>query len=204
MPLSRRRFLVAAAFAALPFRVWAAGDPAVLGPVRALIDALLAIMKQGTGVPFARRAETLAPILERSMDLDAILRASAGSAIAAMPPADRDALRAAFRDYTVASYVHSFDTAGGQRFEVQPDTRAVGNGDQVVQTRIISANGEPHALDYVMHGEAGVWRAVDVLAEGSVSRVAVQRSDFRRLLSEGGSTALIDSLRSKARELAKP
>ncbi len=88
----------------------------------------------------------------------------------------------AFRRYTVASYVNSFDDFNGQRFEVKPDTRAVGSGEQVVQTRIIPKHGDTHELDYVMRQGSEGWRAVDVLADGSVSRVAVQRSDFRRLL----------------------
>jgi phospholipid transport system substrate-binding protein len=46
------------------------------------------------------------------------------------------------------------------------------------------------------------WRAVDVLADGAVSRVAVQRSDFRRLLARGGAQALADSLRSKSMDLS--
>jgi phospholipid transport system substrate-binding protein len=46
------------------------------------------------------------------------------------------------------------------------------------------------------------WRAVDVLADGSISRVAVQRSDFRRLLAQGGAQALVASLRSKSADLS--
>ena len=96
----------------------------------------------------------------------------------------------AFRRYTVASYVNSFDAYKGQRFEVKPDTRPVGNGEQVVQTRIVPKTGDGHELDYVMRQGSEGWRVVDVLADGSVSRVAVQRSDFRRLLTRGGRQAL--------------
>ncbi len=35
--------------------------------------------------------------------------------------------------------------------------------------------------------DAGGWRIVDVLLDGSISRVAVQRSDFRSLLGNGGA-----------------
>ncbi len=49
-------------------------------------------------------------------------------------------------------------------------------------------------------GGAG-WRVVDVLADGSISRVAVQRSDFRRLLTRGGAQALAKSLRTKSASL---
>jgi phospholipid transport system substrate-binding protein len=72
----------------------------------------------------------------------------------------------------------------------------------LAQTRIISSSGESHELDYVMRQVGGGWKAVDVLADGSISRVAVQRSDFRRLLSSGGATALIESLNRKISDLS--
>jgi len=47
----------------------------------------------------------------------------------------------------------------------------------------------------------GCWKAVDVLAGGSISRVAVQRSDFRSVLASGGVPALTSSLQHKAANL---
>jgi phospholipid transport system substrate-binding protein len=41
------------------------------------------------------------------------------------------------------------------------------------------------------------WQAVDVLTDGSISRVAVQRSDFRGLLMAGGVPALTKGLEHK-------
>jgi phospholipid transport system substrate-binding protein len=46
------------------------------------------------------------------------------------------------------------------------------------------------------------WKAADVLSAGSISRVAVQRSDFRRVLSQGGGDALLTSLQRKASDLS--
>jgi phospholipid transport system substrate-binding protein len=179
----------------------AEADAAVLAPVRGLIAALLAIMQQGRTVPFAERAAALAPVIDRTFDLATILRESTGAAWATLAPEQQGALRDAFRGYTIASYVHSFDSLSGQRFEVLPDTRIVGNGTQIVQTRLIAADGEVHALDYVMRQNGG-WLVVDVLADGSVSRVAVQRSDFRRLLTQGGAAVMVASLRQKTAELS--
>ena len=48
----------------------------------------------------------------------------------------------------------------------------------------------------------GEWKAVDVLADGSISRVAVQRSDFRSLLASGGAPALLGSLQRKVSDLS--
>jgi len=72
-----------------------------------------------------------------------------------------------------------------------------------VTTEIVSVSGTRHELDYVMRqGGSGAWHAVDVLADGSVSQVAVERSDFRRLLNRGGAQALADSLSRKSDDLS--
>jgi phospholipid transport system substrate-binding protein len=46
------------------------------------------------------------------------------------------------------------------------------------------------------------WKVIDVLAVGSINRVAVQRSDFRRILSNGGGDALLASLQRKISALS--
>lgn len=84
-----------------------------------------------------------------------------------------------FRHYTVPSCVSNFDSYNGQRFEVLPTVRRVGNGEVIVQTQLTRSDDSPVKLDYIMRlGPAG-WQVVDVLTDGSISRVAVQRSDFQ-------------------------
>ena len=46
------------------------------------------------------------------------------------------------------------------------------------------------------------WKAVDVLADGAISRVAVQRSDFRTVLAGGGGAALVAKLERKVADLS--
>ncbi len=202
----RRRNLLAIlagapVFAGLP--AFAGDSDPAAAPVQKLMDGLLNVMKAGTQTPFNQRYATLAPIIEATFDLDTILRDSVGSTWASLPPDQQSMLQDAFRKYTVSSYVNSFDSYKGQRFVVQPDTRQVANGERVVQTEIIPKSGDKHELDYVMRDTGAGWRAVDVLADGAVSRVAVQRSDFRRLLSRGGASALAESLRTKSADLSE-
>lgn len=201
----RRRWLLAATgivagMAAIPALGAATGS--VTAPIEALVSGLLQVMKAGSGTPFATRFGMLAPVIERTFDLVTVLQESVGSTWGMLPPDQQQMLFEAFQRYTVASYVNSFNEYNGQRFEVKPTLRPVGNGEQVVQTEITATSGESHELDYVMRQGASGWRAVDVLADGAVSRVAVQRSDFRRLLSRGGAQALAKSLRSKSADLS--
>jgi phospholipid transport system substrate-binding protein len=180
----------------------AAAEPAVTAPIQHLYDALLRVMKAGSAAPFAQRFALLAPTIDTVFDLAGILEASVGLEWNAIPAGQQSVLRTAFRRYTIASYVSSFDDFTGQRFDVSSQTRALPNNEQVVTTHIIPASGDQHRLDYVMRQNNGAWQVVDVLADGTISRVAVQRSDFRRQLLEGGGEALVASLQNKAGELA--
>ncbi len=208
-PLCRRTVvrLALLGLAGMPFAALApfaavAQESAAAAPIQRLYGAMLGVMKAGPGVPFEQRLARLAPTIDAVFDLAGILATSVGPSWSTISADQRSALTAAFRRYTVASYVNNFSQYTGQRFEVSPTTRALPNNDQVVTSNIIPASGDPHRLDFVMRQINGDWRVVDVLADGTISRVAVQRSDFRHLLLQGGSAALVASLQSKADELA--
>ena len=206
MPLAsfgRRRWLQVASAWAGAFglrRAWA--QSGLVAPIKDLCDALLRIMKAGSATPFAQRFAMLAPVIDRVFNLSAILQVSVGPAWSTLDPDQHAALLTAFRRYTIANYVNSFNNFTGQHFDVVPEVRSLPNGEQLVQTRITSASGESHDLDYVMRQDGGAPKVVDVLADGSISRVAVQRSDFRRLVARGGAQALIDSLNQKTNDLS--
>ena len=211
----QRRSLIAAIpgmllYTFVPSMLLFAGDPAqaaannqmVVSAIQQLVGGLEGVMKAGVGTPFQQRFDALAPIIDQTFDLPVILHESIGSSWDNLPQDQQTMLTDAFRRYTVASYVNSFDDYEGQRFEVSPDPRAVG-AEQVVQTKVIPKKGGSHQIDYVMRQSPVGWRVVDVLADGSISRVAVQRSDFRRLLTRGGAPALAESLRSKSTNLSE-
>jgi phospholipid transport system substrate-binding protein len=178
-------------------------DQSVIEPIQRLNDALVQIMRQGRSAPFNNRFQMLAPVIDQTFDVQAVLEESVGPTWPTLPADQQAALTDAFRRYTIASYVNSFDTFSGQRFDVNPSPRSLPNGEQIVDTKITSRSGTSHALDYVMRKVDGDWRVVDVLADGSISRVAVQRSDFRRLLSRGGPSALVESLKNKSANLSE-
>jgi phospholipid transport system substrate-binding protein len=203
--LRRRSMLVLGAVAALPLSRRASANSAradAAATVARFNDALLTMMQTGMTTSFNRRFDLFAPAVDQTFDLPAVLAVSVGTGWSNLPPEQQGRLLAEFRRYTVASYVANFDVYSGQRFTVGPDIRDLDAGRVVVQTRLTPVNGEATRLDYVMQPTSGNWKAVDVLAAGSVSRVAVQRSDFRRILSQGGGDALVVSLRRKTSDLS--
>jgi phospholipid transport system substrate-binding protein len=178
-------------------------DTGVLAPVNELDQALVGVMKAGKATPFQARADMLGPVIDKTFDLQYILRTSVGSNWSSLSADQQNALLSAFRQYTIASYVDNFDSFDQQQFVVNPTPRGLGAGQQVVSTEFVPKSGNSHKLDYVMRKTATGWKVVDVLADGSISRVAVQRSDFSSLLSRGGPKALEASLHQKTQALSR-
>ncbi|HBK08576.1 MAG TPA: toluene tolerance protein [Acetobacteraceae bacterium] len=201
--LTRRALLLTASAVAVT-RTFPAGaqatDAAMEAPLLQLYAGLEAVMKAGRGTPFSQRFDTLAPVVDKVFDLETILKVSVGMRWDTMPPDVRERLLKAFRRFTVATYVANFDKYDGERFQVLPGARDSGS-DRIVGTEIVGGN-QRLRLDYVMHNGNGVWRVVDVLLDGAISRVAVQRSDFRKILASGEADALIASLKRKIADLS--
>lgn len=205
---SRRALLVMAVAAALTSTVLAPtalrADPSaaqIRAPIEDLYAALEAQMRAGHAAPFRQRFDHLAPVIDRVFDLDTILQVSVGLRWSALDATARTSLTDAFRRFTIASYVANFDNYDGEKFEILRDLRGSGT-DRIVQTRIVASNGEPIRMDYLMHPKDDVWRVTDVLLDGTISRVAVQRSDFRALLARGDASGLIASLQRKVADLS--
>jgi len=194
--LTRRAALLGAVL--FPTAAAYAADPDAVAPIQGLNQALAQVAAAGRGAPFAQRYNTLAPAVERAYDLPAILQLAVGPRWGSLPPPEQQSLLDAFRKFTVASYVANFDNR--ERFELLPDSRSIG-ADQVVATRVVPNGGDPTRIDYVMRRTAQGWRAVDVLLNGSISQVAVYRSDWRASLASGAGP-LIANLQAKVASLS--
>lgn len=192
------RIMLLAGFALTLFSIHAMAQVAA---IEQLNGALIQVMRAGKTTPFQQRYNMLAPVVEHTFDLDTILQSAVGPRWATLPPDQQSALREAFRRYTISTYVSNFDSFSGQRFEILPGIRPAG-ADQIVQTRIVPTSGEGHILDYVMRPAGGSWKVVDVLADGSISRVATQRSEIRSVFATGGGPALLNRLQTKIAELS--
>jgi phospholipid transport system substrate-binding protein len=169
--------------------------------VNQFYTVLLQIMKEGRGTPFSQRYQTLAPAVDQAFDLQGILRVSVGSYWSSLPPAQQQTLLSVFRAYTIANYVSNFHSYKGRVINVSPNTRTVGVS-QIVTTTITKPQRDPLRIDYVLRNESVGWKIVDVLLDGTISRVAVQRSDFASLVTAGDASRLIATLKTKVSNLS--
>lgn len=179
------------------------GGSASAAPIEQLNAALLSAMRAGSsGTPFAARYAALDPVIAQVFDLDTVLAGAVGFSWPTLPATQKAMLAAVFRRYTVSTYVSNFDSYDGQSFTVSPSVRDVGNGEIVVKTALLRRAQSPVEIDYVMRLRPDGWKVVDVLTDGSISQVAVQRSDFQGLLASGGASALVAGLERKIANLS--
>jgi phospholipid transport system substrate-binding protein len=173
--------------------------------VEALNAGLLATMKAGSSVSFAERFARLDPVIGRVFDLPVLLKGTVGLRWATLSAADQAALLDSFRRFTVSTYVSSFNKFGGEQFTILADRRRVGDL-VIVPTTIVPPSGKPARLDYVLHrvgdGDDGAWKIVDILLDGSISQVVVQRSEFHSLVGDDGAARLIAALDHKTAALS--
>lgn len=158
-------------------------------PVARLNDGILALMRAAeSGTPAAARLRDFEPVVRGSFDLETSLRVAVPGYDRAPEP-ERRALLDAFARRNAAQYVSRFDGYSGETIEIAGE-RAGPRNTTLVETRLLRPESNPVVLTYVLRRTSDRWGIVDVLLNGSVSQLAVQRSDFAATLRSGGIPAL--------------
>ena len=156
---------------------------------------LLSTMRDGRSLGQSGRYSRLVPVVNSTFDLAFMARLAVGPSWATLAPARQQRLTEAFGNYVAATYADRFDTYSGEQLEVideQPD-----GSDVIVQTKIVKSNGETTTLNYLMRQNQGAWQILDVYLDGTISQVAVQRSEFSSILRREGVDGLVMALNRK-------
>ncbi len=169
--------------------------------VEELHAELIDVMKNAEALGYDGRYEKLAPVLSRLFDTGFMAEKSVGRYWKKLGEEDREQLRATFRRFTIANYAGRFDDYSGQSFETigqEPST----HDTVLVQSRLIDPDGENVQLNYRLHQVDGSWRIFDVYLNGTVSELALRRSEYSSLIGRDGFPALITALDGKISDLA--
>jgi len=163
--------------------------------VRGFYDTLLTTMKDGRTLGQSGRYGRLAPVVDRVFDIPFMTRLAIGPSWATFSPAQQQQLTEAFRHYIAATYADRFDSYSGQQLQVTGQRPY--NADVIVQTRIVKSDGEATTLNYLMRENQGSWKISDVYLDGTISQLAVQRSEFYSILRRDGIDGLVMALNRK-------
>src|ERR1700719_4152504 len=177
------------------FRLFTPGWAAVPDPqdqVR-FYGVLLGTMRDGRTLGESGRYARLAPAVDRTFDIPTMTRLAIGPAWGTLSPAQQQQLLAAFAHYIAATYADRFDSYSGEQLQVIGERP---NGTEVmVQTKIAKSNGEATRLDYLMRQDQG--SCSDVYLDGTISQLAVHRSEFHSILQREGVDGLVMALNRK-------
>ncbi|CAA7619914.1 ABC transporter substrate-binding protein [Magnetospirillum sp. SS-4] len=189
-----------AACLGLPAPVQAAGAESA---IRQFNDRLLDVMKTGTRLGFKGRVEKLRPAIIDVYDMKGMTNNTLGAAAAAkLTPEESARLIEAYTAFSVATYASQFTTWNGETFEMG-ETRPSTGGTVIVGSWIVPRSGQRTAIDYVMREVDGKWKVIDVLYEGTVSQVAVRRSEFSSILRNDGLAGLMSAIDKQTASLGR-
>jgi hypothetical protein len=90
----------------------------------------------------------------------------------------------------------------GQQFTVEPKATPR-NADVIVHSRLVPANGDPVTFNYLMRGSGADWKIEDVYLDGTISQLAVRRSEFSAILAQEGPDGLLAKLKAQSDGLLK-
>jgi len=161
---------------------------------------LLAVMKKAEALGIKGRYERLAAPISQMFFLPLMVRIASGPFWKSATAAQKEKLLEGFTRLCVSTYADRFDGYGGETFETLGATAGPRN-TLIVQTRILRLRKDPIKISYLMKLIKGQWRILDVLLDGSVSELAVRRSEYRHVLKKNGVDGLIRTLNSKATQL---
>jgi phospholipid transport system substrate-binding protein len=150
----------------------------------------LANMKEGKTLGFAGRKQRLEPVIKDVFDLPAMARVSTGGAWLKLSEEDRGRVIAAFTDWTLATYAANFKAWDGESFTTT-GAKDDGKGNVMVETALNLKGAPPVLFTYRMRKAEDAPRVVDIFLEGSISQMAMHRSQFAAALSGGGVENLL-------------
>lgn len=176
------------------------GSAAEVAGARAPIDQLYAVLidclKNAEALGLEGRRAKIAPAVTAGYDLPFMSEKILGRHWRGLGESGQTRWTDAFGRLTVATYAERMTGFTGQSFEVlkvEPSQR----GTAVVYTQVVTPKEAPIAINYRMRENGDGWRIIDVYLNGTVSELALRRSEYAAVLQRDGFEKLVVSIDEK-------
>jgi phospholipid transport system substrate-binding protein len=170
--------------------------------VDALHENLISVMKDAKTLGYDGRFERLEPVISELFDVPFMAEKSIGRHWKTVDEENRARLLTTFERFTVANYAGRFTGYSGQFFETFREQTSK-HGTVLVYSRLVSGNGETVQLNYRLRpAKDDGWRIIDVLLNGTISELALRRSEYSSLIQREGFAALMSALNKRIDDLA--
>ena len=180
----------------------AVGSGAPSKVVDTLHDNLISVMKNSETLGYDGRFEQLEPVINELFDIPFMAAKSVGRHWKSVDEEDQSRLLTKFGQFTVANYAGRFTGYSGQSFETFKE-EAAKHGTVMVFSRLDKGDGETIQLNYRLRPDKNDgWKIIDVLLNGTVSELALRRSEYSSLIQREGFAALMTALNERIDDLA--
>ena len=170
--------------------------------VEALHTVVLGVMKEADSLGYQGRCDRLAPVLRNLYDIPFMAQKSVGRYWKGTSEEERQHLLKTFTEFMIANYAGNFDGYSGQVFETLDEEPST-HGTVLVRTRLLDPDGEATQLNYRLRPVDGEWKIIDVYLNGTVSELALRRSEYSSLIQREGFDSLIVALNRKITDLSQ-
>lgn len=167
--------------------------------VESLHDEMLAVMKDGKALGFDGRLARLQKAIEDRYDFAFMAEKSVGLAWKDIDEAQRAQLVDAMGRLAGNTYAGRMKDFSGEKFETL-GTQPAAQATMLVRTQILEPTGKKTSLDYRLRETPAGPKIVDVFYDGTVSELAMRRSEYSSLLKKGGFPLLMDAIEKKIAE----
>ena len=178
----------------------AAEPTAPVRVVETMHAGMVDVMRTAATTTFEERAARLEPVIDTAYDLEFMGRKSLGKSFDTLSPEDQTRWLEAFHRFMIANYAGRFTSYSGQNFETLGEDPAA-QDTVLVRTRLVDPGKENVDLSYRLRQQDGTWEIIDVYMKGTVSELALRRSDFTAILDREGFPALLANLDAKIADL---
>lgn len=194
--------LIAATSVALALAGEAVGDEPPATKVIARLDAaLLDALEHAEQLGYQGRYDKIAPAVAAAFDVEFMAEKSIGRYWKTLSDADQARWVAVFKEFTAANYAGNFDKFSGQRFDILGEESSQ-NETTVVHAKLVNPGGEDVELNYRLRDTPAGPKIVDIYLKGTVSELALRRSDYTSVLERDGFDSLVATVRGKIADLA--
>lgn len=169
--------------------------------ITTLQETLIQAMRQGQEIGYSGRLELLAPVINQSHDMRAIIRTVLGTHWNGLDTTQKAQITKTFLEHSIATYANSFDEYGGERFEII-EQRQLPRERILIRSQLIQTDNNRITFDYVLHQVDNNWRIINVVVDG-VSDLALKRAEYNAILQKGDITLLINILEKRTAEIGQ-
>lgn len=160
---------------------------------------LISVMQRAEELGYRGRYGELEPYINGCFDIPFITNVVLGRYRDQLSEAQKAEFTGLFGRSSSATYASRFDGYGGEEF-VEISRELMKRGRVLIKTELRRPDGDPVALDYLLHEKQGKWYIISVSADG-VNDLSLKRAEYAAVTKEKGFNGLVKEILSKIAEM---